>query len=264
MSTTSTSGSLAQVAGADHAGSGTGEDGLDGSLDGEAGVHQRAIALDDHQRGADILLLQDVAHGGDELLDVGDEAGVECGGEGAARGVQVGGELVPAGDRQPGELAHQLAHAQLVGGVAHAEIARDGEGFGVRSVLADGCLSALQVEGRLLGAGDGVPALQEDRRVAPEGFAQACQAERIGGIAEQQQADGGAVSLYQGVGRQCGGDRDQGDGGMLAGGRQDGLDGVPDADREVVLGGEGFGGSQHAALFVEEDCVGVGAAGVDA
>ncbi len=128
----------------------------------------------------------------------------------------------------------------------------------------------LQVQGRLLGAGDGVPALQEYRRVAAEGFAQTGQAERIGGIAEQQQADRGAMPLDQGVGCQCSRDGDQADGWMRFARPAPTWPGstasmaVANANRQVVFGGEGFGRSQHALFFVEQDGVCVGAAGVNA
>ena len=51
------------------------------------------------------------------------------------RRVEIAGELVGAGHRQAGRLAHQRPHPQLVGRIAHAEIAGHGEGLDLAGVL---------------------------------------------------------------------------------------------------------------------------------
>ena len=163
----------AQGPGADQAGRGPREDGLDRPFQGRGGRDQRAVSLHHHERRLDLGLGQLVLHRQDQLLQQGDQPRVEHGGHGAARRVELAGELVTAGHRQAASLADKVAQRDLVRRVAHAEVAGHGEGGRLGRVLGDRRLGGGQVEGALLVPARLMPALEEHDRVARHGAAEA-------------------------------------------------------------------------------------------
>ena len=70
------------------------------------------------------------------------------------------------------------------------------------------------------------------------------------------------MAFDDGIGGQRGGEADHGD--LARSLRQNALHGARQADREIMLGGEGFGCGEHALVRIEEHRVGVGSAGVEA
>ena len=126
----------AEEARADHAGGGAREHGLYRILEGDLGLHQGAVALHDHQRCGDRLEAQHLAERLQQLPDLGGEARVQGGGEGALRRIEPRTEFVAAGDRFRGGGADSLTHPALVRGIAHREHRGHRKGFHLRAELA--------------------------------------------------------------------------------------------------------------------------------
>jgi hypothetical protein len=181
---------------------------------------------------------------------------------GASRRVQVARQLVRAGDGQAGLGADQVAQRRFVRRVAHAEMAGHREGRHLGRILPHRGARRLQIERALLVAAGAVSARDEGDRVAAQGPAQAGPLQGLGAGADQQQADRAAVTFDEGIGRQGGRKRDQGDPGRVVG--QHCVQGALHAQRQVVLCRQRLGRAEHAGRRIEQNGVGVGAAGVDA
>ncbi len=107
----------------------------------------------------------------------------------------------------------------------------------------------------------------KDHRIAAERGLQVGPLQRLGVIADQDQADRRAMTLDDGIGGQGRGHGDQGNiprqrplGQM----RQHPFDRPFEADRQVMLGGERLRRSDDPGRRVEEDGIGIGAAGIQA
>ena len=74
----------------DEAGRRTRQDRLDRTLLHEVDRHKRAVAAHNHHRGVDPPFSETPAGGGDELIDHGDETGVEQGGNAPLRATEAG------------------------------------------------------------------------------------------------------------------------------------------------------------------------------
>ena len=114
----------------------------------------------------------------------------------------------------------------------------------------------LLIAAGLMAAGD------EDHGIPAQGLAQAGAIEGRGLVAREQQADRARMAFDDRVGGQRGGEADHGD--LARRFRENALHGPRQADREIMLGGEGFGRGEHALVRIEEHRVGVGSAGVEA
>ena len=114
----------------------TRQNGLDRILERNLGLHQRAVALDDHQRRIDRLLRQHARQRLDEMADLRREARVQCGRQRAARRVELRTQFVGAGHRLRRQRTDDLARAQFMSRIAHGEIRRDGERLDQRPVFA--------------------------------------------------------------------------------------------------------------------------------
>ncbi len=195
-------------------------------------------------------------------MDLRDQPGVQDRGQRPPGRVEVAGQLVGAGHRQAGRLAHQVAHPELVGRVAHAEVARHGEGLDGVGVACDRGAGGGLVEGRLLVAQGAVAAGDEGQGIAADGGRQGGALEGLLVVADQQQADRVALALDHRVGRQGGGEGDQ----PHVLGRppvEDAFHDLADAERQVVLGGQRLGRGHDARGLVVENGVAIGAAGID-
>ena len=200
----------------------------------------------------------------DQVAQQGDEPGVQGGGQRPARGVQVAGQLVAAGHRQSAVLTHEPAHRVLVRRVAHREVARDGEGRHAPGMAPDGLQRGGLVQRGGFVARRVVASAHQHDRVAAQGLPQAGLLEHVGGVADQDQADGAALPLHDGIGGQGRGQGDQLHGPARQSGGQHVVHGLADAQGQVVPGGQGLGGSGYPFGWIEEDRVGVGSSRIDA
>ncbi len=167
-----------------------------------------------------------------------------------------------ASDRKVGQLANQAAHRQFVTGVTHGEVARYGKGGDSRRMGLDRPARGVQVQRGLLLTTHRVAALNEDDRIVAQGFPQTTPVQGVGRVAQQQQADGAALSLDDGVGRQRGRQGDQAHLGRWV--REDRLQRAANADRQVVFGGQRLGRVEDGVCFVvEKHGVRIRAAGVN-
>ena len=102
----------------------------------------------------------------------------------------------------------------------------------------------------------------EDDGIAAQGLTQPGAVESRRLIAGQQQADGAGMALDDGVGCKGGGKPHHGDVFVCA--VQHAFDRALQAEREIVLGGERFRRGEHALRRIEENRVGISAAGIEA
>ncbi len=136
----------------------TRQDGLDRILERHLGLHQRTVALDDHQRRIDRLLDQHSAERLDEMADLRREPRVQRGGERAARRIELRAQFVRAGHRLRRQCADDAARPQLMRRIAHREIGGDRERFDAGPVLAHRALDGGLVQRLGFLAGRGVAA----------------------------------------------------------------------------------------------------------
>ena len=110
-----------------------------------------------------------------------------------------------------------------------------------------------------------VAAGEHDDRIVLQRLRQVGACERPLVEPDQHQAHPAALALDHRIGRKRGRQGDQRD--VLRAHvmvRQHGIERIADADREVVARGQRLGGGDNAFVFVEQDGIRVGAAGVDA
>ncbi len=119
-----------------------------------------------------------------------------------------------------------------------------------------------EIERALLVALGPVATGDEDHRIAGQGLTQAGTVQRRRLVSRQQQADRAGMPFDDGIGRQGGGKSDHGD--VFARVTQHAFHCPLQADRQIVLGGQRFGSREHALRRVEENRVGIGAAGIEA
>ena len=132
---------------------GPGKHRLDRILEGDTRPHQRSVTLHDHQRGSDRLALERLAHRLEQMPDVRHQAGIERGSQRPLGRVQLRAQLVAAGDRLAAQGSNALAHPQLVLGVAHRELRRDGKCLHPRSDVRYRRLDRRLIERLLFHAG---------------------------------------------------------------------------------------------------------------
>ncbi len=236
---------LRQVPGAHHAGRRPRQDRLDGPLHGPLGPHQRAIALDHHQRRGDPPLGQGVAQRVDQLAEQRHQPGVEGHGRRAPDRVEACRQLVAAGDRQPGHALDQRFGLFFVGRVAHTEIARHSKGFDAARRAGHRLAQGSHVERHRLVTANVVPTVDIDHVGGDQVAFKATLPDQLLVVADQDQAHRAALSLDDGVGRQR---RRQGDQAHLGRGRRarllkSGVDSRTDAERQVAPGRQRLGGA---------------------
>ena len=232
------------------------------------GQRQRAVALDDHQRADDVQLFHGAPDRVNQMRDPRDQPRIQGRGERAARRVQAGRQLGGQGDRFAAALHDARAGLLLVRRVAHRERCGEGKSVDLRGHAVYGRVQRVEVQGRCGFAVVVVPPGDALHRHAGEGLGNAGALGHGRVKADQQHADRAAVALDHGVGGQRGGHRYQrnilraqalGQGGNRLRNR------IAHAQRQVALGGDGFGGGDDAlAAGLDDGGVGVGAAGVDA
>ena len=151
-----------------------------------------------------------MAHRADEVAQGGDQAGVERRRRRPADGVQFGGQLVPAGDGQQwlplrgSQFLHQRLDAQLVRGVAHAEVARNGERRDFVAVGQNRRARGLLVQRRGFVAVHSMPAAYVDHVARHQLALEAELPDQRRIVADEEQADGAALAFDDGVRRQRG------------------------------------------------------------
>ncbi len=263
-------GDVGEMPRARDAGRRAGEDGLHGPLASRLLVDERAVALHDHDRRGDAQPNQRLLDGLQQLADDPEQTRVEDGRVGAGQIVQPLGQLVPADHWQVAVGADDFAHQQLVGGVAYAGIAGDGEGVHtLGQQVPNGPGDLVAVGGFQLVAAD---------VHRPGDVAQRAPVDVLAGGGQRRHDDGAgppALALHDGVGRQR--RRERHDADLLqasrgvSGGRgpRDGFDQVAqplvNPQHQVVVGRDGLGlGDDGAAVQVVQHAVGVRPPGVNA
>ena len=106
---------------ADDAGGRARQDRLDRPGQGKFRRDERTVALHDHQRCAHTLFRHQAFDGTDQLLQLGDQSGIEGGGQGPSWGVESRRQFVAAAARFAGEPPDQIARAQFMHRIAHRE-----------------------------------------------------------------------------------------------------------------------------------------------
>ena len=253
-----------QEARADKARRRAGKDGLDRTQARLGGRDQRAVAAHHHQRRIDAARLEEILRRADQPVDHRHQPGIEQGGERAPGSAELGGKLMAAGDGQMRPRANEVAHAELVLGVAHREIAGDGEGGHGAGKLIELRGKRVRIERRFM-AMHIMPAGKEDHRIGAERLPEPVAFEIVWAEADHDQTDAPALAFDQRIGRQRGGKRGEPDRrGIGAGFGQHILDGAPDALRKVVPGGQRLGARLDPVLGTEENRVGISTARIDA
>ena len=99
MSETTKSRDAGEKPRADHARGRPGQNGLDRIFERHVGPHQRAVALDDHERRIDRFLDEHLGQCLDQMPDLRREARIEHRRQRAARRIELGAQFMRAGDR---------------------------------------------------------------------------------------------------------------------------------------------------------------------
>ncbi len=137
----------------------------------------------------------------DQLLQLGNEAGIERHGQGPARCIELRGQFMTAAYRLVREIADHLPDGDLMRRVAHREITGDGKGRDLGRVGQDGLADGLDVERRLFVARRLVTAtVTNTTGSVPRACFEAGTLQRFHIIAQQNEADRRAVAFDDGVG----------------------------------------------------------------
>ena len=198
---------------------------------------------------------------GDEVFEEKHEPCVDGRGQGPARGVEAAGEFVSAGHGFSREIPDDFPGPVLVVGILYAEVTGNREGRNTLAVLSGRGSHSGLVEFGLLGPFHGMAAREKHDRIVAESLAEATPFEGVGGIAEEEEAYPAALAFHDGVGREGGGEGNHPDVGTVFC-RELGDD-LGYAPPEVPPPREGLGRGKDAAVFVEDNAVGEGAAGID-
>jgi hypothetical protein len=154
-----------------------------------------------------------------------------------------------------------------MGGVAHGELRRDGEGLDLRAVLGESRGECCFIEREFLIAVVIVAAADDDEGHAGKGGFDAGTRDHGAVEADEDDADKPAVTFDHGVGGKRGGHGNQRDR-RLPGGVERlkrASHGFGDTNGEVAPGGERLGGGNDAMILSgNHRSIGVGAAGIDA
>ncbi len=236
---------------------------LDRRARGKLVAHERAIPAHNHQRRHNPPPLHRAARGDDEILQDCQQRSIQRRGRSAFYGAKLGRKLMAQDDGQVADAGDGLVGSVLVLGIERAEVARDRNRIDAVLDLVHLGQDAGQVQLGLLAAVKVVaPAEVEEMRCRkPALHAEIRDQFRI--IANQKKRDAFPFALGDSVRRQGRGDGDHLDGcGIID---VNAVDDPFDADREVALGGEALVRGQHPpGMVCKQNCVGIGAARVDA
>jgi len=112
------------------------------------------------------------------------------------------GKLAATSDGFASQLLHERLEDDLVLWVARAKIAGNGKSLHVGSVLQDSLSCSLKIEGLLFLSRCGVPPRDKGIARGPQLLIEVRAVLQMVGVADEQRANGGAVALNDGVGRQ--------------------------------------------------------------
>ena len=249
----------------DEAGGRTREDRLDRTLLHEVDRHERTVAAHDHHRGVDPPFHETPAGSGDEVVDHGDETGVEQGSDASLRAPEAGRQHMATGHRLSGAFADEFAGGELVLGVARGELGSDGEAINLVGDLVDAGGQFVEVErlNRITVAV--VTSTDDDDGVVADRFSQTTTIEGVLVKADRDEARRTARALDQGVGGERGGERHHLDRRRIDRGVGHGrIDRPTDPDRELVVrGGRLRLGDDLPGALVVHDGIGVRPPGID-
>ncbi len=250
-----------KMLGADDARGGTGKNGFHRSLQGRGGIDQGSVTLDSHDRGQDPAAGHQRGDRDDELLDHGDEPGVEQCGQGAPRRIELGTQAVTAGDRKAGRPAQHVAHGDFVGGIANREHRGDGEGRDSAGLLEGPGLHVIEIERRGFFAQGVVTSASLDQGPSGQGTRDILPGAVIRCVTDEDERCRTAPALDDGIGGERGRDRHEGDHACMV--AQHRIDGSSDADRQVVPCRQRLRRRERSPGGVKQHGIGVGSAGID-